>query len=421
MILFFTIGFLLLFFENKNLYFLVSGLILFLISLFFLKKKYWKIIAITFVILICILVKNLVQNFYLYENKEIANLNLKVISKNNNHLIAKDLFFNKYLLKTKENLNLYQNFQVSGVLEKIESNYSQYYLSENVKFQILNLKINEWKSYDLRYFFFNYLSQKHVYKNYVIPIIFGYSAEDKNDLFKNLNDIGVIHLVVISGFHFSLIYLSIAKITKKIDNSKIIAFSLIFIYFLFVKKSPSVYRSILMIFFGFVFEKFQKFKKWNNNYLKIYSAFLFVILINKYYVLKLGFWFSFVVVIFIYLINDFLKSFILSDIWKKVITFFLIWIISQILIIIFNKNNSLLSMLSLIIMAPVIEVLIISSLILMPFKFLLNYLYLGFEEIVNLISKVSVLAKIEFIYQSEILWTLLLFLIFIFGKKVKYC
>ncbi|SYV92418.1 Uncharacterised protein, partial [Mycoplasmopsis synoviae] len=61
-------------------------------------------------------------------------------------------------------------------------------------------------------------------------------------------------------------------------------------------------------------------------------------------------------------------------------------------------------MLSLIIMAPVIEVLIISSLILMPFKFLLNYLYLGFEEIVNLISKVSVLAKIEFIYQSEILW-----------------
>lgn len=222
-------------------------------------------------------------------------------------------------------------------------------------------------------------------------------------------------------FIFSLIYLSIAKITKKIDNSKIIAFSLIFIYFLFVKKSPSVYRSILMIFFGFVFEKFQKFKKWNNNYLKIYLAFLFVILINKYYVLKLGFWFSFVVVIFIYLINDFLKSFILSDIWKKVITFFLIWIISQILIIIFNKNNSLLSMLSLIIMAPVIEVLIISSLILMPFKFLLNYLYLGFEEIVNLISKVSVLAKIEFIYQSEILWTLLLFLIFIFGKKVKYC
>ncbi|SYV92417.1 Uncharacterised protein, partial [Mycoplasmopsis synoviae] len=67
---------------------------------------------------------------------------------------------------------------------------------------------------------------------------------------------------MISGFHFSLIYLSIAKITKKIDNSKIIAFSLIFIYFLFVKKSPSVYRSILMIFFGFVFEKFQKFKKW---------------------------------------------------------------------------------------------------------------------------------------------------------------
>ncbi|SYV92416.1 Uncharacterised protein, partial [Mycoplasmopsis synoviae] len=95
-------------------------------------------------ILICILVKNLVQNFYLYENKEIANLNLKVISKNNNYLIAKDLFFNKYLLKTKENLNLYQSFQVSGVLEKIESNYSQYYLSENVKFQILNLKINEW-------------------------------------------------------------------------------------------------------------------------------------------------------------------------------------------------------------------------------------------------------------------------------------
>lgn len=168
-------------------------------------------------------------------------------------------------------------------------------------------------------------------------------------------------------------------------------------------------------------KSFKNLKKWNNNYLKIYSAFLFVILINKYYVLKLGFWFSFVVVIFIYLINDFLKSFILSDIWKKVITFFLIWIISQILIIIFNKNNSLLSMLSLIIMAPVIEVLIISSLILMPFKFLLNYLYLGFEEIVNLISKVSVLAKIEFIYQSEILWTLLLFLIFIFGKKVKYC
>ena len=95
------------------------------------------------------------------------------------------------------------------------------------------------------------LEDNSMYSNFTLAMLYKTKTDENKELISNVNKLGVSHLLVISGFHISLFYLFVEKISKKaIKNKKyvdVISFSTILFFLYLVYFPPTGIRALLTI------------------------------------------------------------------------------------------------------------------------------------------------------------------------------
>ncbi|WP_169738027.1 ComEC/Rec2 family competence protein [Mycoplasma buteonis] len=179
-------------------------------------------------------------------NNKITYLNLKVYEEKQEYWLIKDGLLNNYIIhKNQENQNwkIYQNIAGQFEIEKF---------SKLSKYDILVKAVNfeEKQNYDLRFYFFKYLTNlDFVYKEYVLPVLFGHYLNLKNNLIQNINELNSIHLLIISGLHYNIIYILLVKITKKFDKKLVLSCFIICLFFDFHVIQLVLFAALFLFYF----------------------------------------------------------------------------------------------------------------------------------------------------------------------------
>jgi competence protein ComEC len=137
-------------------------------------------------------------------------------------------------------------------------------------------------------------------RSFLSGIITG-SFDDK-ELFASFQQLGLIHLLAISGFHFSLLAALLSTLLKPLPDqwrSSLVAF-ILSVYFLFLGWGPSVLRAwmtILLFYGSSLFERF------SNPLNALGTALLLSLLMDPLLLLNIGFQFSFLTTAAILVLN----------------------------------------------------------------------------------------------------------------------
>lgn len=126
---------------------------------------------------------------------------------------------------------------------------------------------------------------------------------DDKDLLQTFSHLGLIHLLAISGFHFSLLASALLFILKPFFPPKVAKSLLLLIlssYFFFLGAAPSILRAFMTIFITFYGTLLER-KGESINCLGI--AFLASLLIDPYLIYNIGFQFSFLATLAILLLQ----------------------------------------------------------------------------------------------------------------------
>ncbi|MGL4184046.1 MAG: MAG0480 family ComEC-like protein [Metamycoplasmataceae bacterium] len=408
---------------SKN-YYLIIPLILFILLQIFLCAKF-LIISITFFLFIFC--------FDVYQNnKTINNIqgNYQIVNIYNNSVIIKEK--GQKILLTSSNKD--QDINVGNIInieEKIEvekittssKSFDKFWLSKNIKYKttkkpiikIISSKTNfleKTKSYFIR--------GPNFYKKYIPLILFGIKNESTKEIYEKTKSLGIVHLIVISGFHINLLFLSLTFLLSKIIKKRqkeiyFIALIFILIYLFFLGFPISALRAFLFSLGLFINKFFLKNKI--NNLAILSIVLLIVVLLNIYIIFDYGFIFSFILSYTIIFCLEFKNKIIIIPI----ITF----VISSLLIIFLNEKFNYLSWLYTLIFSPIISVSYLVSLIFFPFKKFLNFYFIGIDQILNFFVNFRTILDIKIdawlIYSSLILILSNLFLInFLKTKPKKY-
>lgn len=167
-------------------------------------------------------------------------------------------------------------------------------------YEIDNIKIYKdtvSKIYNIKNLYYTEIAS---YDENLASIVMAISLADKTYLnhFKkeNMNKLGIIHILTVSGFHIALIY----KIAYKLVGYKL-ALIITFIYISILGYTPSTVRAFIMIILLVIS------KRCWRNYDAISSlslAFIVLIAVRPYYILDAGFNLSFLAVLGIFLMYD---------------------------------------------------------------------------------------------------------------------
>lgn len=316
-------------------------------------------------------------------------------------------------------------------LGKIKTKYDKIYLKADIPF----IKEEKSKFISLVNSFRNYLidlfkKQTLNHQSFAIgnALIFGdrsyIDKETKNAYLQT----GLIHLLAISGFHiaiiFSVIFLLISPISKKLAYITTILFLSVFV-FISGFKIPVVRASIGGIFFAI-----GKIKGYKLNFLNLLFFIAFIsILVEPYTIFSLSFQLSFLAVLGIFLVwqklrfnikNKFLDFILKSYITSLVASLFILPVL------LFNFGKF--SLISILFTTPLIAILypyvfleILNLITLFQIKFLVNVMdYVGviFSNLVKWLSKFEIMITNHYI---SILYLILYYLalIFIYLLPVK--
>lgn len=338
-------------------------------------------------------------NFYNFKSKYTGKENIikgyvieKKYSNNILTLIIKGK--EKVLVKYYGNLNLNINdyIKVNGelTLPKTNTNFNMFnykkYLNNKKIYYIMNandisvLKENTNLIYKLKNNIINRISKYKTYK-YLSIFILGNKKEidsDMNDIYKNL---GIIHLLSISGSYISLILLCLNKIIK--NKNKHIYISLFLLFYIFLTGFQiSIIRSSL----SYIFLTINK--KYNLNIKSIDTLIIIaclLIVINPFYIYDIGFLLSFIISYSLIYFSNLLKNkkYIHKLLLISIISFF----ISLPIIINTNYSINFLSIILNIIYVPyAVFILFPMSFLTYIFPFLDNIYYL----LIMIFEKVSI-------------------------------
>lgn len=365
-----------------NIYYVAVGVLLvslfkytyFLIPLylFYIRKR--EVFALTFVIMSIFSIRLMLKVYKPFNIKE--NISGIITDVKDNSYILK-LSNQKVILYTNDTLSLGDSISATGTFRVINYptipfDYNNYYLKHDIKYQFFANKIEKKRSFNIyyirnnliKYFDNNYSSiSSQFYKS----LLLGY----KNDLEikDDLNILGISHLFSISGLHI----LIIVKLLSLFLKRKHINIFLI-IYVFITGLSPSVLRASLMV----ILANYFKYKRLEFSSLDTLSfIFIFLLLINPYYIFDTGFELSFLITASI-LITDFNKK---NVVLKMSILSFLISLPLTI-----NMNNRIN------ILSPLFNVLLIGffTTIFMPITIITVFIrnFKPYELLCNLFIKV---------------------------------
>lgn len=204
----------------------------------------------------------------------------KVTIKGEMQQLTKNTIFNQFN---------YQNYMFSkkiywkmiGKIEKIENNFNIY----KIKNKIINY-IDTFKS-----------------SSYLHTFILGNTNYIDDDVLETYRNIGISHLLAISGTHITLLSTILLKILSKLNKKKsfIIVSCFLFFYAFLTSFTPSILRAVLM----FVLININKIYKLKikSNYILIFIACILLIY-NPFYIYNIGFIFSFTISYFLMVLGN---------------------------------------------------------------------------------------------------------------------
>lgn len=176
-------------------------------------------------------------------------------------------------------------------------NYKKYLKSKNINL-IMNTKtIKITKNSNIFYRLKNSIIKmidNRKDSKYFYTFILGDKSFLENDVYEVYKNNGVTHLFAISGMHVSMLILIFTKL--KFKNKVIIIF--LYIYSFLVMFTPSVLRVTIF----FTLKNMKLFKDISNPKLLFYTA-IFLIIINPFIVLDVGFQYSFIITLGLFLIK----------------------------------------------------------------------------------------------------------------------
>ena len=321
-----------------------------------------------------------------------------------------DLKINDYIL-VKGNLK-----DVKGLNSYTMFNYRKYLKSKKIKnvYNAFDIKIIK-RNKNIYYIFKNKINdsfKRYESGKYLKLFIMGNKDDfdyKTKDVFKNL---GIIHLLSISGTYIAIIILVLNKlITNKYKNSIIIIFLLF--YIIFTDFQISIIRCSLCYIFLLFNKKYNIGFETKEILILLMSFLLFI---NPFYIIDTGFLLSFVISYSLIYFKDLYKD--KNGIIKCFIISFLSFLSSLPIIINMNYKVNFLSIFFNIIFVP------ISSFLLFPLSFLtytFPFLDSTYFKIVNIFESISfILNEIKlftFNFSKIPFYLIILYYVFFFLKR----
>ncbi len=329
-----------------------------------------------------------------------------------------DEFSNTYKLK--------DTVKINGTLEEHSNNTNinlfnpkKYYSIKNIYYKLKINSIKKVKPYNKIYLlenFFNDRISSLKSKSYIYSLVLGaknYMDEDMLNIYK---DTGILHMFAVSGMHISVIIEIINRLYKKENNIKNnIVLITLFSYSLIVN-TVSIERAFISYLITYLNNRFDL----NiNKYLKIFFIIVILLFINPKYIYSQSFYMSVIISSFLILLSDKIKrnNIFLSTIKISIISF----IISFPLVTYYYSEVNLLSFLfnifSSLIITTIIFPLSILTIFIPVFDSLLYLIISTYEEIMILISNMS----ITLIFKKDIVLVYFYYIVlFLSIKNIKY-
>ena len=358
--------------------------------------------------------------FTLKDNKvpsRFINHEFSVEKVKTNYYIIKDSH-HKYLIY-KDNYELQEGniVLIDGEFQEINDqgipyifNFKKYCKYQRIKGQIKITKLTiKDDGVTLRHKIINAtLKNIPISRDKVSLIIYGINEEGVNDLYQTLLNLSLIHLFVISGFHFQFLYKSIKKILKK----DLIIFILLFFYLYLLNYSISALRAFLFL----IVKKLDKKKKLNGVSLLSLIAISFIV-VNPYVIFNTSFILSFTLSFFIELIKVCEKS--ISKAKRKYMWMILPYLSVLPVVVSLQGQMSVLQMFIQIFVTPFIPILyFLSFLVILIPKIDYYYFHLieGMEIILNSID--SKMKYIDFMMINDTLIIFYYLVLLLFYKNL---
>ncbi|UUD35500.1 ComEC/Rec2 family competence protein [Mycoplasmopsis caviae] len=321
-----------------------------------------------------------------------------VISNDNNNILVYTSG-----LKNATPLSLGDNIEIQGELNSVEINSSKiatFYLQNNINYLLKKatiLTVNK-ANYSIEQSIINYSKNNgQLFDSYWRLLVFG-SYDSRELVLEKVNRLNIVHLIVISGLHFDLLFYLVLKILKPLDKiklkSKYIAFALIFYYLTLLSNPISALRAYIMQVVKNSKNPFSnngKFKKYDG----LIIAILILFLIKNNYLFSMSFILSFsstfAIMLLVPLItnkknNAFIKTLMLAS---------LIYLFNVPLLLYISEYWNYFGLLLGIIMAPIFQVYHIASTLFWWSPAMLNWMYYLIDNLLYYLVEYTISLKIN--------------------------
>ncbi|WP_236607993.1 ComEC/Rec2 family competence protein [Spiroplasma chrysopicola] len=359
------------------------------------KKTYWLLIII-FLFLIHLIILRSSSSVTLNKNQEI---NFKIIYQGAGYYFIKN-GTQTFYLSTQETFHLDDNVWAYGNFTKIkaainiyEFNQAKWLQGQGITWQFNLTKITSQKaSQGLRAIIQHYLLADENNIDFIQLIFFGVKTKGASELYEKFVQLGIIHLLVISGFHINLFFWIINTICCKIFCFKytfLLSFLIVFFYiYLLNFNLASLRAGIFMFLFTLknklAWDKISKTMIWT-------MTLLLVLALKPYAFLNSGFTFGFVISYVLIVIQLRLQHLVL---FKKILIYnLIIFLVSWILTAYYNYAINFTSILVTIILTPFIELTYLFSFMIIfikPLHIIYQWLFFVLNNFSEVLLKINV-------------------------------
>ncbi len=266
----------------------------------------------------------------------------------------------------------------------------------------------------------NYIKKYVSFNSYLKLFIIG-DKSGISDSYENYKDIGVAHILAISGMHICILSYLIKKITFFLTKNRqgFIICIILFFYTFIVSFTASVLRVITTYFLNYLNEVFEL---KISRFKMLYFSMIILLFINPFYIFNVGFIYSFLCSFSLILINKYLKkNYFLNLI---IITFYLTLFTLPVTVNLNYEINILVIVANFIMIPFVSYILFPFALVVLIFPYfnnIFNCFTIFMEKLASLINYVSItkiiIPKLNAL--SIIIYYILLILFVIYNKK-KY-
>ncbi|WP_426461176.1 ComEC/Rec2 family competence protein [Mycoplasma hafezii] len=281
---------------------------------------------------------------------------------------------------------VYQKVIVNGKIKSPSYNNNYDLLLEVSSFELSS-------TIDPRYYFFKYFyNLSKVYHNFILPVLFGHYLNLNLSVFHYVRELNIVHLLVVSGLHYGIIFGTLVKLTRKFDKHQIIPLILITLFFFFSRITIGSFRSFVLILLFHYFKKIKFLSRlnWNKHYLLFFVS-CAQLIINIYSARSTGYYISYILSFFIYSTYTATTR---ASFKNQTIFLLKIWTISTAIILTNGNSISLFSFLYNFIFAFIIEFIIYILFFgfwILPVCVAVHWVFINFVKSISIINIIFVI------------------------------